>query len=73
MLGSGSLDLAAVSQGHLEVFVQHSVAPWDWWPGTALVRGAGGVVRRLTVDGKVWSVAGAPTAVAEACEALTAT
>ena len=70
MLGSGSLDLAAVAQGHLGVFVQHSVASWDWWPGSAIVRGAGGTTRRVDVDGKQWSVAGAPTAVAEVCAAL---
>jgi fructose-1,6-bisphosphatase/inositol monophosphatase family enzyme len=70
MLGSGSLDLAAVAQGHLGVFVQHSVAPWDWYPSSALVRGAGGVARRTTAAGVEWSVAGAPTAVAEVCAAL---
>jgi fructose-1,6-bisphosphatase/inositol monophosphatase family enzyme len=70
MLGSGSLDLAAVAQGHLGVFVQHSVAPWDWFPSSALVRGAGGVARRTTAAGVEWSVAGAPTAVAEVCAAL---
>jgi len=70
MLGSGSMDLSAVAQGHLGVFVQHSVAAWDWWPGSALVRGAGGDARQLTLDGNVWSVAGAPTAVAEVCALL---
>jgi myo-inositol-1(or 4)-monophosphatase len=70
MLGSGSLDLAAVAQGHLGVFVQHSVATWDWLPGSALVRGAGGATRQLPVDGRTWSVAGAPTVVAEVCAAL---
>jgi myo-inositol-1(or 4)-monophosphatase len=65
MLGSGSMDLAAVAQGHLGVFVQQSVAPWDWWPGSALVRGAGGAAAQIAVAGRVWSVAGAPTAVAE--------
>ena len=70
MLGSGSMDLTAVAQGHLGVFVQHSVAPWDWWPGSSLVRGAGGDARQLAVDDKVWSVAGAPTAVAEVCALL---
>ena len=70
MLGSGSLDLAAVAQGHLGVFVQHSVAPWDWFPSSALVRGAGGVARRTEAAGVQWSVAGAPTAVAEVCAAL---
>ena len=70
ILGSGSMDLTAVAQGHLGVFAQHSVAPWDWWPGSSLVLGAGGDARQLTVDGMVWSVAGAPTAVAEVCALL---
>jgi fructose-1,6-bisphosphatase/inositol monophosphatase family enzyme len=70
MLGSGSLDLAAVAQGHLGVFVQQSVASWDWLPGSALVRGAGGEARQIEAGGGTWSVAGAPTAVAEACAAL---
>lgn len=70
MLGSGSLDLCGVAQGHLGVFVQHSVAPWDWFPGSAIVRGAGGITRRATTAGVEWSVAGPPTAVAEVCDLL---
>jgi fructose-1,6-bisphosphatase/inositol monophosphatase family enzyme len=70
MLGSGSLDLIAVARGQLGVFVQHSVAPWDWFPSTAILRGAGGATRRLDAAGVTWSVAGAPTAVAEVCAAL---
>jgi fructose-1,6-bisphosphatase/inositol monophosphatase family enzyme len=70
MLGSGSLDLAGVAQGHVGVFVQHSVAPWDWFPGSAIVRGAGGATRRTSAAGVEWSVAGAPTAVAQVCAAL---
>jgi myo-inositol-1(or 4)-monophosphatase len=70
MLGSGSLDLAAVAQGRLGVFVQHSVAPWDWLPGSALVRGAGGIARQLSAGGRTWSVAGASAVVAEVCAAL---
>jgi fructose-1,6-bisphosphatase/inositol monophosphatase family enzyme len=72
MLGSGSLDLIAVARGQLGVFVQHSVAPWDWYPSTAILRGAGGATRRLQAAGVEWSVAGAPTAVAEVCAALEA-
>jgi fructose-1,6-bisphosphatase/inositol monophosphatase family enzyme len=70
MLGSGSLDLCAVAQGRLGVFVQHTVADWDWWPGSAIVRGCGGVVRRVPAAGVTWSVAGAPTAVAEVAASL---
>jgi myo-inositol-1(or 4)-monophosphatase len=72
MLGSGSLDLIAVARGQLGVFVQHSVAPWDWYPSTAILRGVGGATRRLEAAGVEWSVAGAPTAVAEVCAALEA-
>jgi fructose-1,6-bisphosphatase/inositol monophosphatase family enzyme len=70
MLGSSSLDMAAIAQAQLGVFVQHSVPPWDWGPGSALVRGAGGSVRRTTAGGVLWSVAGAPRAVADVCAAL---
>jgi fructose-1,6-bisphosphatase/inositol monophosphatase family enzyme len=70
MLGSGSLDLCGVARGQLGVFVQHSVAPWDWFPGTAIVLGAGGVVERLAAAGVEWSVAGPPTAVADVVTAL---
>ncbi|HET7682957.1 MAG TPA: inositol monophosphatase [Marmoricola sp.] len=65
MLGSGSMDHTAVARGVMHALVQHSVASWDWWPGSALVRGTGGDARRTTAAGVEWSVAGAPTAVAE--------
>jgi fructose-1,6-bisphosphatase/inositol monophosphatase family enzyme len=70
MLGSGTLDHLAVAQGGMDVFFQHSVAPWDWLPGSAIVRGVGGSARQVEAAGVVWSVAGAPTAVAEICDAL---
>jgi myo-inositol-1(or 4)-monophosphatase len=70
MLGSGSMDQTAVAQGQMGVLCQHSVAPWDWFPGSAIVRGAGGAARRTTAAGVEWSVSGAPTAVAEVCAAL---
>ena len=43
MLGSASIDLAGVASGRLGVFLQANLHPWDWYPGAALVRGAGGV------------------------------
>jgi fructose-1,6-bisphosphatase/inositol monophosphatase family enzyme len=70
MLGSGSLDLCAVSRGRLDLYLHHSAPPGDWLPGAALVRGAGGAARRVAAAGRVWSVAGVPTAVDEACVAL---
>jgi len=70
MLGSGSMDHTAVARGITHVLVQQSVADWDWFPGSALVRGAGGEARRTPAAGVEWSVAGAPTAVSEIVEAL---
>ncbi|WP_238343049.1 inositol monophosphatase family protein [Nocardioides cynanchi] len=70
MLGSGTMDHMAVAQGQMDVFFQHSVHDWDWYPGMAIVRGAGGVARRTTAGGVEWSVSGVPTAVAEVCAAL---
>jgi fructose-1,6-bisphosphatase/inositol monophosphatase family enzyme len=72
MLGSGTMDHMAVAQGQMDVFFQHSVHDWDWYPGIAIVRGVGGVARRTTAGGVEWSVSGAPTAVAEVCVALDA-
>lgn len=70
MLGSGTLDHVAVAEGRMGVLVQHSVPAWDWLPGSAIVRGVGGSARRVSAAGVEWSVAGAPTAVADVCAAL---
>ena len=70
MLGSASMDQAAIAQSQMGVLVQHSLAPWDWYPGSAIVRGAGGAARRTAAAGLEWSVSGAPTAVDEVCAAL---
>ena len=70
MMGSGTMDQMAVAQGQMDVVFQHSVPDWDWYPGIAIVRGVGGTARRVTAGGVEWSVAGAPTAVAEVCAAL---
>lgn len=72
MLGSGTMDAMAVAQGQLGVGFQHSVADWDRLPGEAIIRGVGGTARRTAAGGVVWSVAGAPTAVAQVVEALEA-
>lgn len=59
VLGSASLDLAGVAEGRLGAWFQHSVAPWDWLPGFALVAGAGGAGE--LAGG--WRIAGAPATV----------
>lgn len=65
MLGSGSIELASVAGGRLGVYVQYDCLPWDWLPGAALVRAAGGVVDVVESSGHRWHVAGSAQAVAE--------
>jgi myo-inositol-1(or 4)-monophosphatase len=70
MHGSGSMDLVGVVTGRLGCWFQHSTPDWDWLPGAALLRGAGGVARRVQVDGLTWSVGGPPGAVDALATAL---
>jgi myo-inositol-1(or 4)-monophosphatase len=65
MLGSGSVELAAVAAGRLGASVQVDSLPWDWLPGAALVRGAGGAAEIVERDGRRWHVAGSRRAVEE--------
>jgi len=71
MLGSSSIDLSYVSGGRLGMFLQAQCLPWDWYPGAALVRGAGGVAEVVEQDGLRWHVAGNAQAVAEITAILT--
>jgi fructose-1,6-bisphosphatase/inositol monophosphatase family enzyme len=71
MLGSGSVELAAVASGRLGVWAQIDSLPWDWLPGSALVLAAGGAAEVLEVDGHRWHVAGNRRAVADVLELLT--
>jgi myo-inositol-1(or 4)-monophosphatase len=70
MLGSASVDLAGVATGRLGLFLQGDLSPWDWYPGAALVLGAGGAAERVTLPGMTWLVAGNRQAVADATAAL---
>ncbi|GAA4657300.1 inositol monophosphatase family protein [Arthrobacter cryoconiti] len=72
MLGSGSCDLARVAQGELGVWFQHSCPAWDWLPGKAIVRAAGGETGVVRVNGLDWFVAGPAEAVAAIMAALAA-
>jgi fructose-1,6-bisphosphatase/inositol monophosphatase family enzyme len=67
VLGSGSVELAAVAAGRLGVFAQLDCPAWDWLPGEALVRAAGGDSAAFQLCGHTWYVAGPPTAVADVC------
>jgi myo-inositol-1(or 4)-monophosphatase len=70
MLGSGSVELAAVAAGRLGVWAQIDSQPWDWLPGSSLVLAAGGVCEVVEAHGHRWHVAGPPTAVAETLELI---
>lgn len=72
MHGSGSMDLVGVVTGRLGAWFQHSTPAWDWLPGAALVRGAGGEARQVQVEGLAWSVAGGARAVDALTSALAA-
>ena len=70
MLGSGSMDLSAIAEGQLHVYVQREVAPWDRLPGEALVLGAGGAARQVESAGTTWTVIGTPSCVEAVAAAL---
>ncbi|GGD26673.1 inositol monophosphatase family protein [Nocardioides daphniae] len=70
LFGSGTLELAAIAEGRLDLFLHHSVPAWDELPGRALVAAVGGVARHVEAGGVTWFVAGVPSAVAEACDRL---
>lgn len=65
MLGSGSVELASVAGGRLGAWLQTGAPPWDWLPGAALVRAAGGVAEVLDAHGHRWHIAGSRQAVDE--------
>jgi fructose-1,6-bisphosphatase/inositol monophosphatase family enzyme len=65
MLGSGSIELAAVAAGRLGASVQLDSLDWDWLPGLALVRAAGGGTAVFEAHGHRWHVASNPRAVDE--------
>lgn len=68
MLGSGSIELAAVAAGRLGAWLQINSLDWDWLPGAALVQAAGGATSVFPAHGHRWHVAGNPMAVAELIE-----
>ncbi|MFV0459832.1 MAG: inositol monophosphatase family protein [Actinomycetales bacterium] len=72
VLGSGSVDLAGVASGRLGCWAQHSCPEWDWLPGAALVRAAGGVTATLQHRGLTWYLAGGRAAVDELADRLCA-
>ena len=58
MLGSGSIELAAVAAGRLGGWIQADSLDWDWLPGACLVRAAGGTAAVVEAHGHRWHIAG---------------
>jgi fructose-1,6-bisphosphatase/inositol monophosphatase family enzyme len=55
--GSGTLELAWLAAGRLDMWVQREPAIWDWMPGALLVTESGGRAEIVDVDGECWHVA----------------
>jgi myo-inositol-1(or 4)-monophosphatase len=55
--GAGTLELAWVASGRVDAWAQPNVSDWDWIPGAALVRHAGGAATILDGDPR-WHLAG---------------
>ncbi len=72
VIGSGSIELAAVAGGRLGVWVHADTLAWDWLPGAALIQGVGGATEVFEHGGVRWHLAGPPSAVREVRETLLA-
>jgi myo-inositol-1(or 4)-monophosphatase len=70
MLGSGSIELAAVAGGRLGAWVQYDCPDWDWLPGVALVEAAGGATRVVPAGEHRWHIAGSRPIVDEITKLL---
>jgi fructose-1,6-bisphosphatase/inositol monophosphatase family enzyme len=70
MFGTGSIERAAVAAGRLGASMQANSLPWDWLPGAALVRAAGGATEIVDTEGHRWHLAGSHSVVAELADLL---
>ena len=70
MLGAASVDLAGIAAGTHGAWFQHSVAPWDWLPGRALVEAAGGTTATVEAGGVTWRIAGGHACVTRIAQLL---
>ncbi len=73
IIGSGSVELAAVAAGRLGVWLHADTPSWDWLPGAAIVTAAGGITDVFPYGGHRWHVAGPPTGVAQVKAAVLGT
>jgi myo-inositol-1(or 4)-monophosphatase len=60
--GSGTLELAWLAAGRVDVWLQRAVTPWDWAPGALLVAEAGGICETIRTDSGAWSFASVASA-----------
>ncbi len=72
MFGSGSVELAWIAGGRIGAFAQYDCQDWDWYPGQALVLGAGGAARVVEHGGHHWHLAGNRRTVDDLAAALNA-
>lgn len=56
--GSGSIELSWIAGGRLGGYVWYDALSWDWLPGAALVRAAGGAAEIVPAHGHDWHLAG---------------
>lgn len=71
MFGSGSVELAWIADGRIGAFAQYDCLDWDWYPGQALVIGAGGAARVVQHGAHRWHLAGNRRTVDDLAAALT--
>ena len=65
MLGSGSVELAAIAAGRIGAYIQTNCLDWDWLPGQAIVHAAGGTTSVFELHGHRWHLAGNAAVVAD--------
>lgn len=56
--GSGSIELSWLAGGRLGGYLWYDALSWDWLPGAALVRAAGGAAEVVPAQGHNWHLAG---------------
>jgi myo-inositol-1(or 4)-monophosphatase len=70
--GSGTLELAWLAAGRVDVWLQRDVSPWDWIPGALLVVEAGGVCETVQTGTGAWSYASVASSADDLRSLLTA-
>ncbi len=69
-IGSGSVELSWIAGSRLGGFLQYDTLSWDWLPGAALIRAAGGRADVLVAHGHHWHLAGSRRTVEDLTDLL---